>query len=366
MRQRSGWSLNAAVSSDLSDYVVTNLQEPLSRVAGVGDIQVFGSQYAMRIWLDPAKLLQFKLVPADVRTAVQAQNAQVSSGQVGGLPAIDGQQLNATITAQSRLQTPEQFGNILLVTRPDGSTVRLRDVAAQVVQPHQRAVVRLAVVVGEQQLLGERHCGLEVALRLGLGELLAKLRGGAPAPLLALLRQPVGKVGAVVEAECAKQFANRSSAIGQCIDGHAVSEEQCIFPSHQLGGVVFLEARDLLAQRLACVVGVGPQQRSRARARDAGLERHQRQQAGGAPLERLDAAVGSDERGITEQAQLSLWCQGAGSAGDGVRGDACRRTCGRHGRMIAGRHRLAQGLSVAMRVRTPIRASATDCTSAIA
>ncbi len=114
------------VSSDLSDYVVTNLQEPLSRVAGVGDIQVFGSQYAMRIWLDPAKLLQFKLVPADVRTAVQAQNAQVSAGQLGGLPAVQGQQLNATITSQSRLQTPQQFGDILLVTRADGSTVRLR------------------------------------------------------------------------------------------------------------------------------------------------------------------------------------------------------------------------------------------------
>ncbi len=95
----------------------------------MGDITTFGTQYAMRIWLDPAKLLQYRLVPADVRSAVQAQNAQVSSGQVGGLPAIDGQQLNATITAQSRLQTPEQFGNILLVTRPDGSTVQLRDVA---------------------------------------------------------------------------------------------------------------------------------------------------------------------------------------------------------------------------------------------
>ncbi|MCU0949944.1 MAG: efflux RND transporter permease subunit [Burkholderiaceae bacterium] len=116
-------------SADLSDYVVTNLQEPLSRVPGVGDVQVFGSQYAMRIWLDPSKLLQFKLVPADVRTAIQAQNAQVSAGQLGGLPAVEGQQLNATVTSQSRLQTPEQFGNILLVTRPDGSTVRLRDVA---------------------------------------------------------------------------------------------------------------------------------------------------------------------------------------------------------------------------------------------
>jgi multidrug efflux pump len=114
---------------DLADYVVTNLQEPLSRVPGVGDLTVFGTQYSMRIWLDPAKLLQYRLVPADVAAAVRAQNAQVSAGQLGGLPAVPGQQLNATITAQSRLQTPAQFGNILLVTRPDGATVRLRDVA---------------------------------------------------------------------------------------------------------------------------------------------------------------------------------------------------------------------------------------------
>src|SRR5512137_2915778 len=116
-------------NADLGDYVITNLQEPLSRVPGVGDLTVFGSQFSMRIWLDPARLLQYRLVPADVRAAIQAQNAQVSSGQLGGLPAVPGQQLNATITAQSRLQSPEQFGNILLVTRPDGSTVRLRDVA---------------------------------------------------------------------------------------------------------------------------------------------------------------------------------------------------------------------------------------------
>jgi len=116
-------------NADLGDYVITNLQEPLSRVPGVGDLTVFGSQFAMRVWLDPARLLQYRLVPADVRAAIQAQNAQVSSGQLGGLPAVPGQQLNATITAQSRLQTPEQFGDILLVTQPDGSTVRLRDVA---------------------------------------------------------------------------------------------------------------------------------------------------------------------------------------------------------------------------------------------
>ncbi|HEY6559460.1 MAG TPA: efflux RND transporter permease subunit [Polyangiaceae bacterium] len=115
--------------NDISDYVVSSLQDPISRVAGVGEVQVFGSQYAMRIWLDPDKLTSYKLTPIDVSGAVQAQNAQVSAGQFGGTPAVQGQQLNATITAQTRLQTPEQFGAILLRVNPGGSQVRLRDVA---------------------------------------------------------------------------------------------------------------------------------------------------------------------------------------------------------------------------------------------
>ncbi|WP_431103620.1 efflux RND transporter permease subunit [Roseateles noduli] len=115
--------------SDLSDYVAANVQDPISRVEGVGDTTLFGSQYAMRIWLDPDKLNSFKLTPLDVKTAVQAQNAQVSAGQLGGLPAVPGQQLNATITAQTRLKTAEEFEAILLRTQTDGSAVRLRDVA---------------------------------------------------------------------------------------------------------------------------------------------------------------------------------------------------------------------------------------------
>ncbi len=114
---------------DLGDYVSANVVDPISRVKGVGDTQLFGAQYAMRIWLDPARLLSYKLVPADVTAAIQAQNTQVSSGQLGGAPAIPGQQLNATITAQSRLQTPEQFRNILLRTTGNGASVYLRDVA---------------------------------------------------------------------------------------------------------------------------------------------------------------------------------------------------------------------------------------------
>ncbi|BCA81175.1 efflux RND transporter permease subunit [Desulfuromonas sp. AOP6] len=114
---------------DLADYAVSNIQDILSRLEGVGEVQLFGSQNAMRIWLNPTKLTNYKLIPADVVTALQAQNAQVSAGQFGGLPAVAGQQLNATITARTLLQTPEQFEAIVLRTNADGSTVRLKDVA---------------------------------------------------------------------------------------------------------------------------------------------------------------------------------------------------------------------------------------------
>ncbi|WP_374473000.1 efflux RND transporter permease subunit [Arenimonas sp.] len=115
--------------NDISDYVSANVVDPLSRVAGVGSVQVFGGKYAMRIWLDPGKLNTYKLAPADVIGAIQAQNAQVAVGQLGGTPAIDGQQINATITAQDRLQTPEQFRAIVVRSNADGSVLRLGDVA---------------------------------------------------------------------------------------------------------------------------------------------------------------------------------------------------------------------------------------------
>ncbi|MBK5530055.1 efflux RND transporter permease subunit EmhB [Pseudomonas sp. TH06] len=114
---------------DLSNYIVSNMQDPISRTAGVGDFQVFGAQYAMRIWLDPAKLNKYNLTPADVSTAISAQNVQVSSGQLGGLPALPGQQLNATIIGKTRLQTAEQFKAILLKVNQDGSQVHVGDVA---------------------------------------------------------------------------------------------------------------------------------------------------------------------------------------------------------------------------------------------
>ncbi|WP_442597955.1 efflux RND transporter permease subunit [Parapusillimonas sp. JC17] len=115
--------------TDLGDYAMSNLRDPLSRVEGVGEIEIFGSQYAMRVWLDPDKLSSYSLMPQDVAAAIREQNAQVSAGQVGALPALPGQQLNATVTAQSLLQTPEHFGNILLRSTPDGAAVHLRDVA---------------------------------------------------------------------------------------------------------------------------------------------------------------------------------------------------------------------------------------------
>jgi HAE1 family hydrophobic/amphiphilic exporter-1/multidrug efflux pump len=115
--------------TDLADYVASRLQDPLSRVDGVGNIQLFGAQYAMRIWVDPVKLNGFQLAMSDISAAVLAQNAQVSAGQLGAQPAPAEQMLNATVSVQSRLQTPEQFGAIRLKAAADGSIVRLRDVA---------------------------------------------------------------------------------------------------------------------------------------------------------------------------------------------------------------------------------------------
>jgi multidrug efflux pump len=114
---------------DISDFIASTIQDPLSRTPGVGDYQLFGTQYAMRIWLDPAKLNNFALTPTDVRNAVLAQNVQIATGELGGLPQVEGQQLNATIIGPSYLRTPEQFGQILLRVQQNGARVLLRDVA---------------------------------------------------------------------------------------------------------------------------------------------------------------------------------------------------------------------------------------------
>lgn len=114
---------------DIADYVASNIQEPLSRVNGVGDITAYGSQYSMRIWLDPAKLISVQMTAKDVTDAIESQNAQIAVGQLGGTPSVDNQSLNATINAQSLLQTPQQFRDITLRVNPDGSLVTLGDVA---------------------------------------------------------------------------------------------------------------------------------------------------------------------------------------------------------------------------------------------
>jgi multidrug efflux pump len=116
-------------TTDLGDFAASTVQDPISRTPGVGDYQLFGAQYAMRIWLDPAKLNNFGLTPGDVSAAVQAQNVQVAAGELGGLPSTTNQQLNATIIGPSYLQKPEQFGAILLRVQPNGAKVLLRDVA---------------------------------------------------------------------------------------------------------------------------------------------------------------------------------------------------------------------------------------------
>ena len=114
---------------DLGDLIASKLQDPLSRIKGVGDTQVFGAQYSMRIWVDPFKMSNLGVTVTDITSALTAQNAQVSAGQVGSLPAVKGQALNATVTAQSRLQTPDQFRQIIIRSATGGATVRLADVA---------------------------------------------------------------------------------------------------------------------------------------------------------------------------------------------------------------------------------------------
>lgn len=114
---------------DISDYVASNVKDPISRLNGVGDVQLFGAQYAMRIWLDGNLLNKYNLTPVDVINALQVQNDQIAAGQLGGTPALKGQQLNATIIAQTRLKDPQEFGKVTLRVNADGSVVHLKDVA---------------------------------------------------------------------------------------------------------------------------------------------------------------------------------------------------------------------------------------------
>ncbi|MFS0848894.1 multidrug efflux RND transporter permease subunit [Novosphingobium panipatense] len=115
-------------NQDVSDYLASNIQDPLSRVEGVGDVDVFGAPHAMRIWLDPAKLAAVALMPSDVTAAIQAQNTEIAAGEIGGVPALEGQAINAVVTAGSRLQTEDQFRQIVVKTNADGSVVTVGDV----------------------------------------------------------------------------------------------------------------------------------------------------------------------------------------------------------------------------------------------
>ncbi|EJM05707.1 hydrophobe/amphiphile efflux-1 (HAE1) family transporter [Pseudomonas sp. GM102] len=133
----SDFLMIAALASDnesvtgtqIGDYISSTLLDQISRIDGVGDVQTLGSGYAMRIWLDPALLEKYALMPSDISSALEAQNTEVSAGQLGALPAVSGQQLNATISARSKLQTAEEFRNVVVKSTSDGAVVLLGDVA---------------------------------------------------------------------------------------------------------------------------------------------------------------------------------------------------------------------------------------------
>lgn len=120
---------DTATQADIADYLVNNFQDTIARIDGIGATRIFGSQYAMRVWLNPYRLAAVRLMPSDVESAIRAQNIEVSAGQIGADPAPQGQQINATVTSRARLQTPEQFRNIVVKTQSDGSIVHLSDVA---------------------------------------------------------------------------------------------------------------------------------------------------------------------------------------------------------------------------------------------
>src|SRR4029078_2950997 len=121
--------LDKSSQGDISDYLSSTMQDPIARVDGVGGTRLFGTSCAMRIWLDPPKLLSYSLMPTDVINAVSAQNVQVSAGKIGQQPAPEGQQLHHTDTAQAQLRTADEFRDIILKYGPSGAPVKLGDVA---------------------------------------------------------------------------------------------------------------------------------------------------------------------------------------------------------------------------------------------
>ncbi|MEJ8321740.1 efflux RND transporter permease subunit [Kosakonia sacchari] len=152
-----------ATSSDIADWLVSNMQDPLARVNGVGSLQVFGAEYAMRIWMDPDKLASYSLMPSDVQSAIEAQNVQVSAGKIGALPSSGQQQLTATVRAQSRLQTVAQFQDIIIKSESSGAVVRVKDVA--------RVEMGSEDYVASAKLNGHPAAGLAVMLAPGANAL---------------------------------------------------------------------------------------------------------------------------------------------------------------------------------------------------
>ncbi|NLH15352.1 MAG: efflux RND transporter permease subunit [Phycisphaerae bacterium] len=148
---------------DLRDYAVSNLEKVLSRVPGVGEVEVFGGQYAMRVWLNPDKLNEFQMTVQDVITAMRAYNVEVSAGQFGGAPAMEGQRLNASIIVQSLLKTPEEFAAIPLRSNPDGSIVRIKDVG--------RTELGTEMYDVELEYNGKPSCGLAIRQAAGANAL---------------------------------------------------------------------------------------------------------------------------------------------------------------------------------------------------
>ena len=167
---------SSMTAQDITDYIASNIQDPLSRVTGVGDYTLFGSEYAMRIWLDPGKLYKYGLTAGDVTGAIAAQNIQVSSGELGGLPSVKGQRLDATIIGPTRFETPEQFETILLKVNSNGSQVLLRDVArvelgAQSYASSARINNEPAGAIALKLAAGANQLSTEAAVRVQLAKL---------------------------------------------------------------------------------------------------------------------------------------------------------------------------------------------------
>ena len=150
-------------NGDLADMLVSKLEDPISRTPGVGDFMVLGSEYAMRIWLDPAKLYKYNLMPSDVTTAIDNQNVQVSSGSLGGLPTIQGAKTQATVLGKTRFTTVQQFENVLLKVNSDGSQIRLKDVASVALGPQSYGI--------DATMNGKPAAGIALRLATGANEL---------------------------------------------------------------------------------------------------------------------------------------------------------------------------------------------------